>query len=134
MNLKALIVDDDQLVQFLNKKVLNALGIDADLANNGFEALVRLKNVPYDFMLMDINMPQQDGLDTARWIRDDTNKPYRDIPIFALTSYGSLQHTLEIKDAGINEHLQKPLNSKILIDILKRYFRNRISADVLSSQ
>nr|HPM30908.1 response regulator [Chryseolinea sp.] len=74
MSLKALVVDDDQLVQFLNKKVLNSLGIDVDIANNGFEALIRLKHATYDFMLMDINMPEQDGLDTARWIRDDRNK------------------------------------------------------------
>ena len=134
MNLKALIVDDDHLVQFLNKKVLNALGIEADVANNGFEALIRLKNATYDFLLMDINMPEQDGLDTARWIRDDRNKAYRDIPIFALTSYGSLAHTLEIKDAGINEHLQKPLDSKLLVSILKRYFRNKIEANVFASK
>jgi two-component system sensor histidine kinase/response regulator len=132
MNLKALVVDDDHLVQFLNKKLLNSLGIEVDIANNGFEALVRLKHHTYDFLLMDINMPEQDGLDTARWIRDDRNKPYRDIPIFALTSYGSLQHTLEIKDAGINEHLQKPLDAKLLIAILKRYFRNKVGSDVLS--
>jgi len=134
MNLKALIVDDDHLVQFLNKKVLNALGIEADIANNGFEAIVRLKHASYDFLLMDINMPEQDGLDTARWIRDDRNQAYRDIPIFALTSYGSLAHTLEIKDAGINEHLQKPLDSKLLTAILKRYFRNKIDATVFTSK
>ncbi len=134
MNLKALIVDDEQLVQFLNKKLLTSLGIESDIANNGFEALVRLKNSTYDFLLMDINMPEQDGLDTARWIRDDRNKAYRDIPIFALTSYGSLQHTLEIKDAGINEHLQKPLDAALLISLLKRYFRNKIGADVFASK
>ena len=133
MNLKALIVEDDHLVQFLNKKVLNSLGIQADIANNGFEAIMRLKNTTYDFILMDINMPEQDGLDTARWIRDDQNKRYRDIPIFALTSYGSLQHTLEIKEAGINEHLQKPLDVKLLESILKRYFRNTIGTDTIVS-
>ncbi len=132
MNLKALIVEDDHVVQFLNKKVLTSLGIESDIANNGFEAIVRLKNTSYDFLLMDINMPKQDGLDTARWIRDDRNNVHRNIPIFALTSHGSLEHSLEIKDAGINEHLQKPLDVKLLISILKRYFRNKIDADMLA--
>ncbi|MBL7856468.1 MAG: response regulator [Cyclobacteriaceae bacterium] len=123
MNLKALIVEDDLVVQFLNKKLLNSINIEADIVSNGFEALMQLKKSTYDFVLMDINMPEQDGLDTARWIRDEQDTVIRAIPIFALTSFATEEHTQEIKDAGINEHLSKPLSVELLVKILHHYFQ-----------
>ncbi len=65
MNLKALIVEDDPILQTLHQKALKSLPIESTIAGTGIEAIQDLKNSIFDFVLMDINMPDQDGLDAA---------------------------------------------------------------------
>jgi CheY-like chemotaxis protein len=122
MNLKALIVEDDPILQTLHQKALKSLSIDSSIAGTGIEAIQALKDSPFDFVLMDINMPEQDGLDTARWIREEKEIQNRDVLIFALTSFSSREHTKEILQAGMNEHLKKPLDREALKDVLNKYF------------
>ena len=122
MNLTALIVEDDPILQILHQKALKALSIDSRIAGTGVEAIEALKDTAFDFILMDINMPEQDGLDAARWIREEQNIKDRDVLIFALTSFSSREHTKEILDAGMNEHLTKPLNNDELKRVLQKYF------------
>ena len=122
MNLTALIVEDDPILQLLHQKALKALSIDSRIAGTGVEAIAALKDSSFDFILMDINMPDQDGLDAARWIREEKSIKDRDILIFALTSFSSREHTREILDAGMNEHLTKPLNNDELKRLLQKYF------------
>jgi len=122
MNLKALIVEDDPILQLLHQKALKSLSIDSKVAGTGVAAIEALKDSTFDFILMDINMPEQDGLDAARWIREEQNLNNRDILIFALTSFSSREHTKEIIHAGMNEHLTKPLNNEELRKLLDKYF------------
>ena len=125
MNLIALIVEDDPILQVLHQKALKALSIDSKIAGTGVEAIAALKDSNFDFILMDINMPEQDGLDAARWIREEQSIKNRDILIFALTSFSSRQHTQEILLAGMNEHLTKPLDSEQLKKLIEKYFWSR---------
>lgn len=120
--LNALVVEDDRFIQTIIKTQLATIGITAVAAGNGIEAIERLQQQRFDFVLMDINMPQQDGLDATRWIRDVSDASIRSIPIFALTSYSSAEHTDEILHAGMNEHLVKPFSLDHLMPILARYF------------
>lgn len=122
MNLRALIVEDDPILQTLHQKALKSLSIDSTIAGTGVEAIQALKDSTFDFVLMDINMPEQDGLDAARWIREEQDIQNRDILIFALTSFSSPEHTREILQAGMNEHLTKPLDRPALQGILNKYF------------
>jgi len=122
MTLRALIVEDDPILQILHQKALKSLSIDSKIAGSGVAAIEALKDSTFDFILMDINMPEQDGLDAARWIREEQNLNNRDILIFALTSFSSREHTKEIIHAGMNEHLTKPLNSEELRKLLDKYF------------
>jgi CheY-like chemotaxis protein len=122
MNLNALIVEDDPVLQILHQKALKALSIDSTIAGTGPEAIQSLKSDQFDFVLMDINMPEQDGLDAARWIREEKNIQNRDVLIFALTSFSSPEHTKEIILSGMNEHLKKPLDYGELKKLLEKYF------------
>jgi CheY-like chemotaxis protein len=122
MNLTALIVEDDPVLQLLHQRALKALSIDSQIAGTGVEAIQALKDSTFDLILMDINMPDQDGLDAARWIRDEQNLKNRDVLIFALTSFSSREHTREILHAGMNEHLTKPLDNEQLKGLLNKYF------------
>ena len=119
--LKALVVDDDSVVQLILKKELDALGIQSITVSNGVEALEALQKVKFDFVMMDISMPEQDGLDTVRWIRD-LNDSTKDLPIFAVTSYDSKAHTQELLQAGFNGHFPKPINFPKFVEMLKTYF------------
>lgn len=68
--LKTLLVDDDEVVQMLVQRRLNSLGIECSLASTGTEAIEALRKEIFDFIIMDINMPVQDGIDSVRWIRE----------------------------------------------------------------
>lgn len=126
--LTALIVEDDPTNQLIAKKLLLKIGIVADVVNNGEEAIEILKDNDYSFALMDINMPGgPDGLDTGRWIREFSDSHDRYMPIFALTTFETKEHTNEIKNAGINEHITKPLSLEKLTPLLEKYFWQKVS-------
>jgi CheY-like chemotaxis protein len=59
---------------------------------------------------MDVQMPVQDGLDTVRWVRDMDDEYNKNIPIIAVTSFDTAEHTAGIIEAGMNDHLVKPFN------------------------
>lgn len=121
--LRALIVEDDRMVQTIIRANLESVGIKPVVAGNGVEAIDAIKKNEFDFILMDIRMPDQDGLDATRWIRDiEFSDTIRHVPIFALTSYSSDAHTQEILDAGMNEHLVKPFKLESLLPLLEKYF------------
>jgi CheY-like chemotaxis protein len=125
--LRALIVEDDRVIQSVIKANLESIGIPAVVAGNGVEAIEAIKSDAFDFVVMDIRMPEQDGLDATRWIRDvEIDKTVRHVPIFALTTYGSKDHTREILDAGMDEHMVKPFQLDIFIKILNKYFPGAI--------
>lgn len=119
-NLRALVVDDDQVVQLILKKELAVYGIQSVAVGNGTEALRTLKQVDFDFIMMDISMPEQDGLDTVRWIRD-LPREVKQVPIFAVTSFDTEAHTQELMEAGFNEHFVKPIDFKKFIATLEKY-------------
>jgi len=128
IGLRALVVEDDRLIQTIIKANLESIGIPVSLAGNGLEAIEAIKKDAYDFVLMDIRMPEQDGLDTTRWIRDiEYSRAIRYIPIFALTTFSSLEHTEEIISAGMDEHLVKPFQLDRLLPLLNKYFPGAIA-------
>jgi CheY-like chemotaxis protein len=121
--LRALVVEDDRMIQTIIKANLESIGIKPLVAGNGVEAIAAIKENEFDFILMDIRMPDQDGLDATRWIRDiEFNDAVRHIPIFALTTYSSEAHTQEILAAGMDEHLVKPFKLENLLPLLDKYF------------
>jgi CheY-like chemotaxis protein len=116
--LKGLIVDDDPIMQLVVQRKLDTVPIEHQTVGNGIEAIEELKTKQFDFVLMDINMPQQDGLDAIRWLRDSEDEYFKNIPVFALTTYSTPEHTLEILEAGMNGHLMKPFDLEKLFILL----------------
>ena len=109
-NIHILIVEDDEVMQIVVEKKLQAEGFTSMTVGNGLKALEALKSKQFQCVLMDINMPEQDGLDAIRWIRDSEDAYYQSLPVFALTTYNSREHTTEILEAGMNGHLVKPFD------------------------
>jgi CheY-like chemotaxis protein len=120
--LTALIVDDDAVLRLVMTKELGSVGINSLTASNGTEAILSLKKSKFDFILMDISMPGQDGLDATRWIREMSETVNNGVPIFAVTSFSSEEHTKEILDAGFNEHFVKPFDLNKILESLDKYF------------
>lgn len=126
-HLKALLVDDDEVMQLVVETKLKTVGIQSVTANTGSDAIIELGAHKFDFIVMDISMPGQDGIDSVKWIRDLLDEEKRNIPIFALTSFSTKSHSDEILSAGFNEHLVKPLQLEQLLKLLDKYFWKTIS-------
>ncbi len=107
-----LLVEDHDLNQMLAIAILEELGMKATLAENGQEAVDKMKEGAYDLVLMDMQMPIMDGLEATKIIREDL----KDItPIVALTANATQQHKEKCLAAGMNDYIAKPFESAILV-------------------
>ncbi|MDH5382487.1 MAG: response regulator [Cyclobacteriaceae bacterium] len=120
-NLFCLIVDDEEPSRLIIMRNLDLLNVDYDFAKNGIEAIEKLKENRFDFVLMDISMPGPDGMEAVRWIRNSSDDYHKNLPIFALTSYSGEERTEEILDAGMTEHMTKPFDVVRFKEIIKKY-------------
>ncbi|OPY49606.1 MAG: hybrid sensory kinase in two-component regulatory system with RcsB and YojN [Methanosaeta sp. PtaU1.Bin060] len=115
-----LLVEDTPVNQKVALKMLNHLGYQADLATNGLEALHALKQRLYDIVLMDIHMPQMDGLQATKAIRGEL--PHADQPyIIAITAYATRFDRAMCMSAGMDDYLSKPFTVEDLKLALFRY-------------
>lgn len=101
---KVLIVEDNKINQVVTKRILTKKGYNCDIAENGVEAVRKVKDVTYDLILMDINMPEMDGIEAAKCIR----LLKMDLPIIALTAVEEEQIKEDIFNAGMNDFIIKP--------------------------
>jgi CheY-like chemotaxis protein len=115
--LKILVVDDNSLNRKVARATLKHLGYDADEAKSGREALTALETKPFDLIFMDVQMPEMDGLEATRKIRE--RHAGRNLAIVALTADGDRDTCLA---AGMNEHLTKPVTIKALKAIIDALF------------
>ena len=116
---KVLIAEDSSVIQNLTRKILQIQNYEIFSAKNGLQVLKMLEDEDFDIILMDINMPQMDGMECAKAIRALKNAKKAKIPIVAITG-NAKNYTLEdFKDVGINDYLQKPLNFDNLVDTVK---------------
>jgi PAS domain S-box-containing protein len=115
-----LLVDDNKISQKVVAALLRKANYEVDVVENGKEALSRVQLKPYDLILMDCQMPVMDGYEATAGIRA-LPEPYRSVPIIALTAH-SLKHELQAcRDCGMDDHLVKPADHKVLIDIVSKY-------------
>jgi CheY-like chemotaxis protein len=121
--LNILVVEDNPVYQYIVERHLKNLKVNSKTVSTGVQAIEALKTKEFDLVLMDINMPEQDGLDAARWIRDIDDDYYKNIPIFALTSFGEEAHTAEILESGMNEHMQKPFDTETFLKYVEKHVK-----------
>ena len=108
INKKILVAEDIELNQFLVKTMLESWGGNVDIAVNGKEAVSKVKENNYDLILMDIQMPEMDGITATRHIRELPDTEKAQIPIIAFTA-NTLQGDAKLyRDAGMNDYITKP--------------------------
>ncbi len=113
-----LLVEDNLLNQMVALGMLRLLGHSADVAENGVQALRALGDQPYDVVLMDIQMPELDGLEATRRIRLDfpsDRQPY----IIALTANAMVGDRQRCLEAGMDDYIAKPLTKDNLAAALR---------------
>lgn len=110
----------------LNQEVAQTMLInlqsDVDTVNNGLEAIKALETQPYDLVLMDIQMPEMDGLETTKIIRSPESKVInKDIPIIALTAYAMKGDKDTFLEAGMNDYISKPISLNVVEEMLEKW-------------
>ena len=110
-NIKILVVEDIALNQLLMKTLLDDFGFGCDIAANGKIAIEKLQNQTYDFILMDLQMPEMNGFDATEYIRKELNSK---IPIIALTADVTTVDLAKCKAVGMNDYIAKPVDERLL--------------------
>jgi len=117
--LRILLAEDQPVNQKLMIAVMERLGHSLAIAENGIEAIRKLREQPFDIVLMDIQMPMMDGIQTTRVIRA-CNEPWRNIPIVALTAHAMEGHSDLYLAAGMNGFVSKPFKIDLLVEAIAR--------------
>ncbi len=117
---KILVVDDSATNNILLQSILEEEGYFVNVAFDGKEAFQFLKTRKPDLILLDIMMPEIDGLSILREIK----KKNTEIPVIMVTAKDDLQSQDEAKSAGALDYIQKPINVDLVIDKVKQLFSN----------
>jgi CheY-like chemotaxis protein len=120
-----LVVEDNKVNQKVIHLLMQKLGYQVDIANNGYEAIAALNRKRYALVLMDEQMPEMDGLEATRYIRQAqaAKSPYfpPGIKIIAMTAKAMAGDRQACLDAGMDDYLSKPVDPEALRDMLARY-------------
>ncbi len=115
--LNILIAEDNSVSQMIAIRMLKKLGIRARAASNGIEAIQALERQSYDIVLMDIEMPEMDGIEATRIIRDRWPEGPK---VIVTTDCASSPYRELCLNAGASEFLNKPIKLKELTSVIKR--------------
>lgn len=120
MTKRILIAEDNLVNQNLARKLVESLGYSVSVASNGREVLHFLENDSFDLILMDCRMPEMDGFETTRHIREMKSDAGQ-VPIIALTANAIAGDDLKCLAAGMNAYLSKPIRKEKLRLVLKQW-------------
>ncbi len=115
--LTILLAEDNSLNREVATEMLKGTGARIILANNGREAVDKIAEQPVDLVLMDLQMPVMDGFEASRRIRVQ----HPDLPILALSAAVMEEDRARARDAGMNDHLAKPIEKRTLFDLLEAW-------------
>jgi CheY-like chemotaxis protein len=116
-----LVAEDNKVNQTLLLALLRKRGHNAVIANNGREALDAYSRERFDLLLMDIHMPEMDGIEAVRHIRRAEESTKTRIPVVAVTARVMVGDRDEIMAAGMDDYLEKPIRNDQLDEVLRRF-------------
>jgi|GEM_PF-1965749 len=115
MTARILVAEDNHINQKIITAILTEFAYEFDIVDNGGKALEAVRDGSYDLVLMDLEMPEMDGMEATAWIRDQISS---NIPIIAVTANADHWEETEILGAGMNAMVAKPLNAMALIQAI----------------
>lgn len=117
--MRVLIAEDEKINQIYMSHLLRNAGHEVVVASNGREALARLEEQGFDVVLMDVQMPELDGLEACRRIREGrAGEGTRDVPVIALTAYATPNDNPAHRDAGVTASVTKPTDERKLLALI----------------
>jgi CheY-like chemotaxis protein len=122
---KILIVDDIFSNRLLLSSALESIGIESKSVADGQAAIVSLQEETFGLVLLDIEMPVMNGLETVRYIRNEMPDHFSSLPVIALTAHNPLEYGEQMDSAGFTEVLTKPYSIDKLQDLITKYLSGR---------
>ena len=121
VSMKVLIVDDMSTMRRIIKNIFKQLGFtNMDEAENGQQALEKLRAQPFGFVVSDWNMPVMSGIDLLRSIRADT--ALKDLPVLMVTAEAQKEQVMEAVQAGVSNYIVKPFTAETLQEKIDKIF------------
>ncbi|HRG44885.1 MAG TPA: ATP-binding protein [Leptospiraceae bacterium] len=124
VDLRVLVAEDNELNQKIVIALLKKINVHADVAFNGVEVLELLKEKKYDIILMDIEMPEMDGIEAT--VRIKSNANYKSIFVVALTAHALTGERERILNHGFDDYLTKPIHLKDLRDLFSKWVQLKL--------
>ncbi len=128
--LRVLLVEDNEINQQVAVELMEGVGVAVDVANHGREAVEMLEAVagpvPYHVVLMDVQMPEMDGYQATARIR--AQERFASLPIVAMTAHATVEERQRCVEAGMVDHVSKPIDPTALYDALARFHAGRTPA------
>ncbi len=118
---KVLLVEDHPINQQVARELLEGFGLVIGIASNGLEAVKAVFETDFDLVLMDIQMPEMDGFEATKRIREDSR--FTNLPIIAMTAHALAGDRERCIEQGMNEHLSKPVSPDELFKMLCRWLK-----------
>ncbi len=123
---KILLAEDNQCNQEIASGLLKKMGMEIVIANNGKEAVEKVTSMDFDLVLMDIQMPEMDGLTATRKIRQLSLPGIKKLPIIAMTAHAMKGDWEKSIEAGMNDHITKPVDPELLYNTIKKHLPKHI--------
>ena len=124
--MRILLVEDNELNREIAETILREEGAQVTGVVNGLEALVTVRENPpetFDLVLMDVMMPQMDGIEATRQIRSLDRPDAKTLPIVAMTANAFAEDVRQCLDAGMNAHIPKPLDVANMLRTISQFRR-----------
>ncbi|MBD3633830.1 MAG: response regulator, partial [Methylophaga sp.] len=116
-----LVVEDNSMNVTIVKGLLEKFGVSVSVAENGIEALSKLRQESYDLVLMDCQMPEMDGYQATQRLREDPSMLRNDVVVIALTAHAMREDEQKCLDAGMDDYLSKPVDPQLLNQKLSQW-------------
>jgi len=114
-NEKILVIDDNAMNLMFTKSILVKSQFLTETAQNAHDALQMIENSDFDLILMDLHMPEMDGYELTKKIRNNNNDNIKNTPIIALTAAATINEINKCFEAGMNDYIIKPFKKEDLI-------------------
>ncbi len=115
---KILVIDDEDIVLRCCQRILTPEGYDVDISKNGMEGLKLLKDKAFDLVLVDIKMPEMDGMEVLKQIK----KKWSDTQVIIITGYSTLESAIFAMKLGAYDYVEKPFTPDGLTSAVKKAF------------
>lgn len=132
--LKILLAEDNTINQQVALHLIAKLGYRADTVGNGIEVLQAIKNIRYDLLLLDCQMPEMDGYTATREIRKLETETGQHLPIIAMTAHALKGDREKCLEVGMDDYISKPIDIHALEDILSRWSNQITSSEVVDKK